>query len=168
MMEVLGLATEQDMLAAFHDAEGTTRGYPNKGLFLRFPIGCMWQSVSLNEGELREVHHIRSEPTWLKIAGIGRTPAVAVEWVTNHPDDQNALIIGRYHAQFLAGQLPPPIILVGPPAPLPAQLVVLEGNKRTVAACMGKVPVDEITFLVGTSPAMENWYWYSDRPGSLP
>jgi hypothetical protein len=105
-MDVLGPATEQDMLDAFVHAERTTRGYPSAGLFCRFPSDCTWVRASLTQAELLQVHHIRNEPTWFKIAGIGRSPAAAVEWVKSHPTDGTALIVSSYHAQFATGLSP--------------------------------------------------------------
>lgn len=162
-VEVLASATEQDMLDAFLEAEGSTRGYDNRGgLFYKWPEDCSWTRVSLSAEELERVHLIRNERSWIEIAGVDRTPGAAVEWVRSHAHDETALVIDDYHRRFVAGELPAPIIVVGPPEPTPEDLVVLEGNKRTVAAAMGRVRVDSIPFLLGTSTAMREWLWYED------
>jgi len=156
-------ATEQEVLDAFIAAEGHTRGYEGRvGRFLRYPWIVNWNWMSLLADELESVHLIRNEPSWIDIAGLDRRPGRAIEWVMSHPDDETSVTILEYNARLRQGDRPPPFILVGPPSPSPADLVVLEGNKRTVALCIGGVDVEGLSFLVGTSPAMREWHWYDD------
>jgi hypothetical protein len=157
-------ATEQDMLDAFVSAEGglSGRGYPDQMLFIGYPRDCVWRRALLTEADLRRVRQIRNEPTWVLISGPARSPVVAGEWAKLMGGLDVANKILQYHDRLVAGEHPPPIVLLGPPDPSPDQLVVLEGNKRTAAACMGDVLVDTLEFLVGVSPSVALWHWYDD------
>jgi hypothetical protein len=162
-MQVIGSATEADMIGAFRDAEPerwARRGYPNERIFTGFPTDCVWERVALTDTELRELRHIRHEPTWLKIAGPFRKPEVAAEWVRRHPEDETAKSVRAIQSRLAAGETLPPIILVALPSR--TELVVMEGNKRVVAAVVGDASASDFRFLLGTSPAMHNWYFFKD------
>jgi hypothetical protein len=152
------------MVDAFRSAEPGTwarRGYPDRFIFAGFPFSdCSWQWVSLSELELRTVSHIRNEPTWREIAGPRREPGAAAAWVRDNPTDPVSVTVRAIHSRLILGEAVPPIVLVGLP---PGRgLVVIEGNKRTVAAVMGGVSVPDLTFLLGTSPSMNDWAFYTD------
>jgi hypothetical protein len=162
-MQVIGPATEADMIAAFRDAEPdrwTTRGYPDSAIFTGFPTDCVWESVALSDAELHDLRHIRHEPTWLKIAGPFRKPSIAAEWAREHPDDDDAKSVRAIKSRLAAGETVPPIIVVALPSR--TELVVMEGNKRVVAAVMGHMPASSLRFLLGTSATMHNWYFFKD------
>jgi hypothetical protein len=166
-MQLIRSATEADMVRAFsqRDPRWATRGFPDRGIFTGFPLeDCKWEYVTLAPDELLAVRHIRSEPAWRLIAGPERDPQTAVRWVHDHPHDETAAKIRTLHARLVAGEDIGPIILAAAPGD---DLVVLEGNKRTVAAAMGDVPTARLEFLLGTSPMMGQWHFYKDRPGSF-
>lgn len=136
------------------------RGYPNRRIFTGFPSGrCTWDWVRLTSDELLGVRHIRNEPSWMEIAGTDRSPVTAAAWVAAHPEDATARAIQAIHERLLRGERLEPIIIVGAPE---GDLVVIEGNKRTVAAVMGGVAIDELVLLRGLSPHMPRWHFYSD------
>jgi hypothetical protein len=162
-MQVTGSATEADMIAAFRDAEPERwagRGYPDEAIFTGFPTDCIWDSVVLSDTELHELRHIRHESTWLKIAGPFRKPDIAAKWVREHREDDTSKSVWAIQSRLAAGETVPPIILVALPSR--TELVVMEGNKRVVAAVIGDVPASSLRFLLGTSPAMHNWYFFKD------
>lgn len=158
-----GPATEADMVEAFRDAEPkrwARRGYPDHNIFTRFPKNCRWVWASLTNDELCSVRHL-NDSGWDPMAGAKHQPTVAVEWVHQHPDSEFSVKVFAIHAHLAAGGNVPPIVLVGTSD---SQLVVLEGNTRTVAAVMGALQGDvnaaELRFLVGTSKAMTDWAFY--------
>src|SRR5438067_6764269 len=81
-MEYVGDATEQDMLDAFVRAEGDIvgRGYPDRYLFAGYPRDCAWLWATFTASDLRQVHHIRNEESWVLMSGPDRSPVVAGEW----------------------------------------------------------------------------------------
>lgn len=162
----LGLDRSLVDRADLGDAEGNLsrrrvleayRGYPDTGLFGRFPDDVTWSWVALTPEELADVRYIHWD-YWLEVSDGSRRPADAIARMRREWDVPGDDV--REIADALArGSLPLEIVVVGLP---PGRgLVVLEGHVRLTGLLLRpeRLP-SELRVLLGTSPRIAEWSCY--------
>lgn len=162
-MRYLADSCEEEMLSYYREASGrTARSYNARtGLWEGFPDDVQWFHVRMNAWDISRVSLIRNEINWIALGGYLREPLQAARWIASHPGVRDAT--RTYHKKMQRGHFPPfPVIMVGPPRPNVRQLVVLDGNHRVVAACMGGVIMHYFPVLIGTSAKIHRWSFYKD------
>jgi hypothetical protein len=138
----------------------SSRGYPATALFQGFPADCAWQWCTLQPSELTQRLVYINYPAWAQTYSDGsRSPSVGAAYMEQHPENVDAGICTAIADRVRAGDVLPPIIVVG--TPTDERLVVLEGNARLTAMVLAVDALSSgVRVLRGLSPRMSEWVYY--------
>ena len=129
------------------------RGYKaNNGIFRGFPNDVTWHAVELNRGDFSKLLYIAKEPTWDDLSDGGRSVLVGARNISSGVKSNPS--ISLVVSALKAGKKFPPIIAVEKQQ----ELVLVEGHTRATAFVLADY--EPIHVIVGSSPLMQNWYWY--------
>jgi hypothetical protein len=141
---------------------GRYRGYGvDEMIFKGFPPSVLWTRAEMDVEELADIRYIPDEG-WVRLSAGTRSPAVTARRIETGEAATADRKIEAIAKRIAAGEVLPPLIVVGPSLEQPERgLVVLEGHARLTAYLLVAGEVDRpVPVIAGYSSLIERWPWY--------
>jgi hypothetical protein len=136
------------------------RGYLTRDrFFIGFPKKVNWRRVELQPTDFQRLVYIANEPSWDGYSQKTRSPQLVADRFSRGELPDLAPKVGAIREKLERNETFPELVAVEGEG---NSLVLMEGAHRVTAYVSLKWKVN-VPAIIGSSPLMHNWHWYSYR-----
>jgi hypothetical protein len=160
-----GLLTNPDLTDARQNALRRAALDRHRGVYIgALPADTQWQRWALTIGELGQMRYA-NYVTWLRLSNDTRLIKAGAANLGLHIVENGKDITAGIRAtanSIDAGEMPNGLLIAVAHElkPTADKIVIIEGHTRATAYLAAKKPPQEVTVIIGSSPAMGGWRWF--------
>jgi hypothetical protein len=136
------------------------RGYLKRDIFFKgFPTKVNWRRVELESTDFERLLYIANEPSWDRNSQKTRLPQLVADRIARGELPDLAPKVAAIRARLERNEALPELVAVEGEG---NSLVLMEGAHRVTAYVSLKWKT-KVPAIIGSSPLIHNWHWYSYR-----